>query len=168
MNTPQHRLSPNTGEWLGRRFCGETLLFVSSEEATVAAMHRETAFAWDEGTDRMLLELRKNGTFFGIIAERIGCSAAAARARHRRMVMPPDELASLRKRERDRERNRVHSESIASTMIVPQYVMDDRDRRLSFASRDLTAAFFGDPPPGYSALDKRQPCVTHAPSRFVS
>lgn len=34
-------------------------------------------------------------------------------------------------------------------------VLEDRDRR-SMAPRDLTSSIFGDPPPGYSALDKKR------------
>jgi len=33
----------------------------------------------------------------------------------------------------------------------------DRDRRAELEHRDLTAAFFGDPLPGMSALDRRRP-----------
>jgi hypothetical protein len=38
---------------------------------------------------------------------------------------------------------------------VPAGLWDDRDRRAS-TRLSLTAWFCGDPPPGYSALDKRQ------------
>jgi len=34
-------------------------------------------------------------------------------------------------------------------------MLHERDRRLATTPRDLTAAFFGDPLPGYSALEKR-------------
>lgn len=41
---------------------------------------------------------------------------------------------------------------------VPDYVMAERERRMMLAPRDLTAAFFNDPLPGYSALDRiREP-----------
>lgn len=33
--------------------------------------------------------------------------------------------------------------------------LEERDRRYSAASRDLTGAFFGDPKVGYSALDRQ-------------
>lgn len=39
--------------------------------------------------------------------------------------------------------------------FVPASVLEDRDRRADLPPRDLTAAFFGDPPVGYSALDRR-------------
>lgn len=38
---------------------------------------------------------------------------------------------------------------------IPPSVIDDRDRRADLAPRDLTAAFFGDPLPGRSALERR-------------
>jgi hypothetical protein len=40
---------------------------------------------------------------------------------------------------------------------IPEKSMAERDRRtLARSQRDLTAQFFGDPPPGYSALDQRR------------
>lgn len=38
---------------------------------------------------------------------------------------------------------------------APDNLIRDRDYRANLAPRDLTAAYFGDPPVGYSALDKR-------------
>jgi hypothetical protein len=38
---------------------------------------------------------------------------------------------------------------------VPAPVLADRERRQEIAPRDITASFFGDPLPGYSALDRR-------------
>lgn len=38
---------------------------------------------------------------------------------------------------------------------IPQDRLDDRDRRL-IADRDITSVFFGDPPPGQSALDHKR------------
>lgn len=40
-------------------------------------------------------------------------------------------------------------------VVVPEFVEELRDRRYSVAPRDLTAAYFGDPLPGFSALDRR-------------
>lgn len=40
-------------------------------------------------------------------------------------------------------------------MHVPPEVLAERDRRRELVPRDLTAAFFGDPLPGYSALERR-------------
>lgn len=38
---------------------------------------------------------------------------------------------------------------------APPHLFEDRDRR-ERAERDITSAFFGDPPKGWSALDKKQ------------
>jgi hypothetical protein len=40
-------------------------------------------------------------------------------------------------------------------ITVPEFVEELRDRMCSVAPRDLTAAMFGDPLPGFSALDRR-------------
>ncbi len=49
---------------------------------------------------------------------------------------------------------KVHTE-LTSRVAVPTACLVDRDRRMA-AERDLTAEFFGDPPPGFSALDRRE------------
>jgi predicted transcriptional regulator len=40
-------------------------------------------------------------------------------------------------------------------MTVPAEVLADRERRMNLSHRDYTAAFFNDPLPGYSAMDRR-------------
>lgn len=40
-------------------------------------------------------------------------------------------------------------------IIIPPEVLEDRDHRSDLAPRNLTAAFCGDPLPGYSALERR-------------
>lgn len=44
-----------------------------------------------------------------------------------------------------------------SRPLVTPEALADRDYRLSLAPRDLTAAFCGDPLPGYSALERGRP-----------
>lgn len=39
--------------------------------------------------------------------------------------------------------------------VVSEQVLVERDQRYAAPHRSLTAAFFGDPPLGYSALDRR-------------
>jgi hypothetical protein len=41
-------------------------------------------------------------------------------------------------------------------MHIPETVISERDRRQALTPRSFTAAWQGDPLPGYSALDKRQ------------
>jgi predicted ArsR family transcriptional regulator len=43
---------------------------------------------------------------------------------------------------------------LAALRTTPASVWDERDARLS-ARQDLTGSFFGDPPMGFSALDRR-------------
>lgn len=50
---------------------------------------------------------------------------------------------------------RVHFEQTNSQFIIPARCLIERDRRYAIAPRDLTAAFCGDPLPGYSALERR-------------
>ena len=58
--------------------------------------------------------------------------------------------------ERYRGERRIHLEN-AGASRAPDFVLADRERRQEAkARRDTTAVFFGDPPPGYSALDKRK------------
>ncbi len=43
----------------------------------------------------------------------------------------------------------------AAPVVTPAQVLEERERRYALSPRDLTAAFFGDPLPGYSALERR-------------
>lgn len=63
------------------------------------------------------------------------------------------------KREAEKLRNgpvtsRERIDRIERPDFIPAAAIDDRDRRAVMEPRDLTAAFCGDPPVGYSALDK--------------
>jgi len=55
----------------------------------------------------------------------------------------------------DRPRFRVDSIS------APPQVLTERNLRLAIPPRDLTAEFFGDPKPGYSALERRSHGTRH-------
>jgi hypothetical protein len=47
------------------------------------------------------------------------------------------------------------SERLVGSMRAPPDVLEERDRRAAAAElRTQTQEFFGDPPPGYSALDR--------------
>lgn len=77
---------------------------------------------------------------------------------------PFDQVRYKFERERQRSNTtlRPHSEGANSLMQAKREAtiraaLDDRDRRTEARDRqNLTAAFFGDPPPGYSALDKQK------------
>lgn len=53
------------------------------------------------------------------------------------------------------ERKGARSVPNARGIQIPETVLDEAAKRMS-ASRSITAYVFGDPPPGYSALDKRE------------
>jgi len=43
---------------------------------------------------------------------------------------------------------------IEDRIMIPNRVLEEREHRLSLEPRSITASFFGDPLPGYSALDR--------------
>jgi hypothetical protein len=45
--------------------------------------------------------------------------------------------------------------AVSTGPFISDEVLADRDARKNLAPRDLSAAFFGDPLPGYSALERR-------------
>lgn len=51
---------------------------------------------------------------------------------------------------------RVHLEVVSTAKRPPDELLTERQHRSDLKPRDLTAAFFGDPLPGYSALDRKQ------------
>jgi len=55
-----------------------------------------------------------------------------------------------------RRRVIVDGEAVTVERRVPDEVLAERDRRQALEPINLTAAFCGDPLPGYSALDRRQ------------
>jgi hypothetical protein len=44
---------------------------------------------------------------------------------------------------------------VMARLSIPQHVLDERERRRELEHTSVTAAFCGDPLPGYSALDRR-------------
>lgn len=79
----------------------------------------------------------------------------------KRKEMTPEQLEAKRlsaKRYRERHYNGQGSGYIANfhRSQVPPHIFDAQQRRLDAENRrDLTATVFGDPPPGFSALDKK-------------
>lgn len=103
-------------------------------------------------------DMRRKGKSYNEIGKAFGCSSTTAAVnlgvkrrptgtlRVRRTLPRGMRLAALNLGEPNR-------------VFVPEEVTADRDRRLAIR-RDLTAEFFGDPPRGYSALDRRQEIVS--------
>lgn len=98
--------------------------------------------AWTPEEEDELLSLHDDGfSVQGFAADkRIQVSAVKARL----------EILLYRRRIAAGRPARVHG-------VVPAERLADCEARKAAADRrDLTATFFGDPPPGYSALDKRR------------
>lgn len=53
--------------------------------------------------------------------------------------------------------------SLDRTERAPDHVLQDRDHRLSLQPASLTAAILGDPPPGYSAAERKLVGENEAP-----
>jgi hypothetical protein len=93
----------------------------------------------------------------------IEISCVAVTGRHRWLTMTPEErevrralhLANRRAQEAAVVKERVERR-VASPRPSPEQLYD-RDQRLALSPRSLTAALLGDPLPGRSALDRRQP-----------
>lgn len=65
------------------------------------------------------------------------------------------ERAAVARARRSKNRLGQKESRVVCHVEIPSSVLIDRERR-SLAPRTITALLFGDPPPGYSALDRRQ------------
>lgn len=102
-------------------------------------MTRAAEHAWTDAEKRKLLDMLADGYGYDDIAAEIGVSGPAVRAKHRYLQ---------------------RGEKIAKTMrdnkkLFPVLAAARDIRAAALDRRDITAAFFGDPAPGYSALDRR-------------
>jgi hypothetical protein len=119
-------------------------------------------------------ELRANGVGWHTVSKRLGISEYLLRAElephfkeyrralHRRYVL--EKKATAIKRANARERGRL----LAKRRAPPQHVVNALDRipddvireaeqrKIALERRTLTESFFGDPPQGWRALDRRQ------------
>jgi hypothetical protein len=93
-------------------------------------------------------------------AEFLGVTVGAIQHRRRYLRSTPEQLA--RRREKQREYDRIRNGPTgAGHKPQPRprpKTIEDRDRRADLQPATLTARIFGDPLPGYSALDRRSSC----------
>lgn len=118
-----------------------------------------TAQFCGEKKDR-LLKLQAEGKSRKEIARIVGISYKRVIRQLWWANMSPEKYAE--KREKLNARRRI---AIKSPRVLDEYVtvasrpspqqIEDRTRRMSLPARDLTSAFFGDPPIGLSALERR-------------
>jgi hypothetical protein len=89
---------------------------------------------WSAEDLLLLRTRRREGVSFRKIAKEIGRKRDAVASKWHEISGEPDTKPAVR---------------------PPSLAMVERDRRLAADCRDLTAALMGDPPVGYSALDRR-------------
>jgi len=116
---------------------------------------------WTAEETARALKMRRDRMTIACIAEVLGRTPKAVKVRICRLSMTPEERERRNKHECDRRAEqevgtRVAGVSFGSMSKVPDTVLSERNTRISLQHRDLTAAFFGDPLPGCSALDRRQ------------
>lgn len=100
---------------------------------------------WTPERIRIAFEMRAEGATFMEIAKVIGLSHVAVST----------ELADAPCPRKPSER-RIDNARTTEASRAPSDVLAERERRAAAADlRNYTQTFFGDPPPGYSALDKR-------------
>lgn len=116
---------------------------------------------WTEDEDAMLRELYLSGQRRSAIADRMAKTEQSVKARLYMLPFTAEEKAqrcALRRKWKNNPMfgtTRAWKDQPRKHFPPPTSALDDRDRRLATAPRDLTAALMGDPRPGYSALERR-------------
>lgn len=96
--------------------------------------------AWSDGQKADLYRLRViEGRDWSEIARHFGRSEAAVKSKFKY----------------EQHENKIQRAAEPMREPVPDSVLAERTRRLTAAARDLAGALLGDPPRGYSALDRR-------------
>jgi hypothetical protein len=117
---------------------------------------------WTKEETETLVRLRKLSVSFQEIASALNRTRKAVEWRWQVIHFTPDHKERRRQtknanaykyRVRPKKQNPLRF--VPEKMLAPDVVLIERDIRLS-APRTITAHIFGDPPPGYSALDKRE------------
>lgn len=115
-----------------------------------------TAEEWQSAQD-----MRSQGLGFDDIAVRLGRSGKAVREKFAKNDLTPEQRqqrAEYRRRQRSMgtKTKQIAGMTFSAPLTKPANpAFAERDYRLSLTPHDLTAAIFGDPLPGYSALDRR-------------
>lgn len=114
---------------------------------------KANAVRWTPRDDSDLLQHAVTGGTFDEFAERMQCSAASVQQHYTRLLakMTIEDRAEAR-----RLRDNALKQRLGLSRSVVERLMVEANARRGVAHRDLTAAVFGDPLPGRSALDIRQ------------
>lgn len=114
-----------------------------------------TAEEWQEAQ-----RLKTDGLGADAIAEKLGRSRKAVRAKFQKENLTPEQRRKRTEYERSRRGVEIKTRQIAGItfVVAPDTraveAFKERDERLRQSPRDLTSALMGDPLPGYSALER--------------
>jgi len=120
-----------------------------------------SANVWSGDHVERLLKMSAEGVPYEEIASALGRSGKAIHAKLMKLRKTPEQLRADRAKRRkyavEQYPSRKHGAGFTETSRndPDEDVLAERNYRLGLIPRDLTAAMFGDPPPGYSALDRR-------------
>lgn len=112
------------------------------------------AIGFSQGDDVLLLDLAEAGEMMRAIMHALGRDDVSVVLRRFNML-----LAAMEPAERDafRARRSAAMQRIQRLgFLAPQKLVIDARRREAAHAGSLNAALLGDPPPGYSALDRRR------------
>lgn len=121
----------------------------------------KTARPWKSDELKRAVEMRESGLLLSEIASLIGRTEKAVRHKLGYATFTPEQLKQRAARAKEYRAlcglgGRVHSNGWDKVGTRPtEDMLQERNARLALQPRDLTAAFFGDPPVGYSALERR-------------
>lgn len=117
---------------------------------------------WTSEEQELLFKLKRQSVSFAEIAERLNRTRKAVEWRWQVINFTPAKKERYRKTKLDnaatyrrRPRKTNPARFVPDVMIAPEVVLIERSIRLA-APRTITGLLFGDPPIGYSALDKRE------------
>lgn len=118
---------------------------------------------WSTQEEKTLFEMLAAGERASDIARQIGRSLKGVEGKIEYLNLSPlqrEERRQALRRRRAKEQaantTRVHPNGqVVAASRPSNEVLAERNQRAALMPRDLTAAFFGDPLPGYSALERR-------------
>jgi hypothetical protein len=118
---------------------------------------------WTQDEITRALKLRDLGMTNERIGAALGRSTKAIKNKFNVLSQTPEQRAERNEYERKRREGRYKTFARKAGIAfeahkarVPDAVIAERDTRYRASHRDLTAALFGDPLPGHSALDRKQ------------
>lgn len=116
---------------------------------------------WSDEETLRLQQLVESGADQQSISRELGRSERAVRHRISWLTMTPEQKQRQANYERNRRRNQNKTSSKDAGIkfndyraVVPSAVLAEREHRINLEYRSITAAVFGDPPIGYSALER--------------